>query len=145
MTATAIRRIAVATALTATATVAAGASATVAEPPRPRTASVTGSAEFAIPFIPDNDVRSFTFDAHGAPYSVPAPNVPTGLPTDARGTVKVSHHSPDEHLTIWWEAAVDCLVTAPHSASLTAVVTQAHPLAQDLIGRRAGFSIYDDQ
>lgn len=146
MSATILHKIAMSTVVVAAATVSVGASSAMAhdaEPPRPKAASVTGSAEFAIPFIQDTDIRSFTFDAHAVPYSVPAPNVPTGLPTDARGTVQVSHYAPDEGITVWWEAEVDCLVTDPRGASLTAVVTKAHPLAQDLIGNRAGFSVYD--
>lgn len=146
MPAATFRKIAMVTVATVATTAVVGASA-VAAPDGgaagPRAASVTGSADFVIPFLPDNDVRSFTFDAHGVPYSKPAPNVPTGLPTDARGTVRVSHQVTDQNLTVWWEADVDCLVTDPRGASLTAVITRAHPILQDLIGRRAGFSVYD--
>lgn len=62
-------------------------------------ASVTGAGEFRLPYLDDADIRSFTFDAHAAPYSRPLPGVPTGLPTDAYGTVTVSHYSAERDVT----------------------------------------------
>lgn len=61
----------------------------------PSYASVTGGADFVLPYHQDEDVRSFTFDAVAAPYSRPLPGIPTGLPTDARGTVRISHYSAE--------------------------------------------------
>ncbi|KUL34363.1 hypothetical protein ADL22_30375 [Streptomyces sp. NRRL F-4489] len=109
----------------------------------PAHASVTGSAEFELPYYKDADIRSFTFDAHAAPYSNPLPGIPTGLPTDARGTVKVSHYSAERGITYTSEGRVDCLVTGPHTATLTAVVTKVSPGGPPWVGKRLGFSVYD--
>ncbi|MER5968429.1 hypothetical protein ABT112_01530 [Streptomyces sp. NPDC002055] len=121
------------------------ASATTADRPqeRPPRARVTGSAEFALPYHPDADVRSFTFDARAVPYSRPIPGVPTGLPTDARGTVKVSHYFAEQHRTVTAEGRVDCLVTGPRTATLTAVITRVDEGGPDWKGRRLGFSVHD--
>jgi hypothetical protein len=144
------RKVAVLTVGTIVATAAvlgaSAAAAHAAKPAKPATAGVTGSAEFALPYSPDNDVRSFSFDAHGAPYTVPRPGLPPelpGLPTDARGTVKISHYVAEQKITVRAEGDVDCLVTGPRSATLTAIVTKADPLAKDMIGTRVGFSVYD--
>lgn len=110
---------------------------------RPAYASVTGSAEFTLPYIKDKDVRTFTFDAHAVPYSRPLPGAPTGLPTDARGTVKVSHYSAERHITYTSEGQVDCLVTGPHTATLTAVITKVSAGGPPDVGKRLGFSVYD--
>ncbi|MEL5955228.1 hypothetical protein AADR41_10660 [Streptomyces sp. CLV115] len=110
---------------------------------KPAHASVTGSAEFVLPYYEDDDIRSFTFDAHAAPYSRPLPGIPTGLPTDARGTIKISHYSADRNTTYTSEGRVDCLVTGPHTATLTAVITEVSPGGPPDVGRRIGFSVYD--
>ncbi|MEK2477975.1 MULTISPECIES: hypothetical protein [Streptomyces] len=109
----------------------------------PAYAKVTGSAEFALPYVKDDDIRSFTFDASAAPYSRPLPGIPTGLPTDARGTVKISHYSAQRHVTYTSEGRVDCLVTGPHTATLTAVITKVSPGGPPWVGKRMGFSVYD--
>ncbi|GHF55511.1 hypothetical protein GCM10010218_41300 [Streptomyces mashuensis] len=106
-------------------------------------AAVRGSAEFMLPYYPDDDVRSFTFDAEAAPYSNPQPGIPTGLPTDAKGTVKISHYSAERKVTYTSEARVDCLVTGPHTATLTAVVTKVGPGGPPNVGKRLGFSVHD--
>ncbi|MFD9374150.1 hypothetical protein ACFWBH_01200 [Streptomyces sp. NPDC059999] len=107
-------------------------------------ASVTGSAEFVLPYYPDDDIRSFGFDAQAAPYSRPLPGIPTGLPTDARGTVTVSHYSAERNKTYTSEGLVDCLVTGPRTATLTAVITKVSDGGPvDDIGKRLGFSVYD--
>ncbi|MEU1820322.1 hypothetical protein ABZ543_34865 [Streptomyces roseifaciens] len=106
-------------------------------------ASVTGSAEFVLPYYKDDDVRSFTFDAHAAPYSRPLPGIPTGLPADARGTVKVSHYSAERKITYTSEGRVDCLVTGPGTATLTAIITKVGPGGPDTVGQRVGFSVHD--
>ncbi|MFG3532616.1 hypothetical protein ACGF8B_38775 [Streptomyces sp. NPDC047917] len=110
---------------------------------KPAYASVTGSAEFVLPYYEDDDIRSFTFDAHAAPYSRPLPGIPTGLPTDARGTIKISHYSADRNTTYTSKGRVDCLVTGPHTATLTAVITEVGPGGPPDVGRRIGFSVYD--
>jgi hypothetical protein len=109
----------------------------------PSYASVTGHADFVLPYHQDEDVRSFSFDAVAAPYSRPLPGIPTGLPTDARGTVRISHYSAARDVTYTAEGRVDCLVTGPRSATLTAVITKVGPGGPLGIGRRLGFSVYD--
>lgn len=106
-------------------------------------ASVTGSAEFVLPYYQDDDVRAFSFDAHAAPYSQPLPGIPTGLPTDAHGTVRVSHYDAERNTTYTSEGRVDCLVTGPNTATLTAVITEVSPGGPDDLGKRVGFSVYD--
>ncbi|GGY07825.1 hypothetical protein [Streptomyces hiroshimensis] len=112
---------------------------------KPEYASVTGSAEFVLPYYKDNDIRSFTFDAHAAPYSRPLPGgrMSKGLPTDARGTVKISHYSAEQNITYTSEGRVDCLVTGPGTATLTAIITKVGPGGPDSVGQRVGFSVYD--
>ncbi|GAA2708424.1 hypothetical protein [Actinoplanes palleronii] len=110
---------------------------------RPDTARVTGSADFMLPFDPDDDVRSFAFDVRSTPYTTPIPGLPHGLPTDATGTVRVSHFVPAQQLTVRFEATVDCLVTSPGLATLTAVVTRADSVVADWVGKRVGFSVQD--
>ncbi|MFJ5548098.1 hypothetical protein [Streptomyces sp. NPDC093225] len=106
-------------------------------------ASVTGSGEFVLPYYPDHDVRTFRFDAHAAPYSRPLPGIPTGLPTDARGTVTISHYSAELHKTFTSHGVVDCLVTGPRTATLTAVITTVSPGGPKDVGKRVGLSVYD--
>lgn len=136
--------LAIAVAIMASATAATGATASVRSRERPVRADVTGSAEFRLPYLEDADIRSLAFDAHAAPYSKPFPGVPTGLPTDAYGTVKVSHYSAERGITYTAEGTVDCLVTAPgSSATLTAVITEVSTGGPDWVGKRLGFSVYD--
>ncbi|MEH0542873.1 hypothetical protein QA802_07285 [Streptomyces sp. B21-105] len=106
-------------------------------------ASVTGTAAFRLPYLTDADIRSLTFDAHAAPFSKPIPGVPGGLPTDAYGTVKVSHYSAERDITYTAEGTVDCLATAPGSATLTAVITKVSPGGPDWVKKRLGFSVHD--
>ncbi|GIF47238.1 hypothetical protein Afe04nite_17770 [Asanoa ferruginea] len=108
-------------------------------------ARVTGSAEFALPYGQDSDVRSFAFDARSAPYSrpLPLPGGEQGGPADATGTVRVAHWVAADNITVRWEAAVDCMITSPGYATLTAIVTRADPLARDFVGKRVGFSVQD--
>ncbi|MER5332386.1 hypothetical protein [Micromonospora sp. NPDC002717] len=107
------------------------------------TARVTGSGEIRLTFAPDQDVRSFSFDARATPYTRPLPGAPQGLPTDATGTVHVAHRVAADGSTVRFAARVDCLVTAARTATLTAVVTEADAPVADLVGRRLGFSVYD--
>ncbi len=85
------------------------------------TARVAGSGAFRLPFALDDDVRAFTLDARGVPYSRPVPGSPDGLPTDAVGTVATFHYDADDGTTASARADVDCLVTGPRTATLTAV------------------------
>ncbi|MEU3354891.1 hypothetical protein [Streptomyces sp. NPDC037389] len=131
-------------ALAATVTLGGAAAGNAAADTAPKRASVTGSATFELPYSPDKDVRSFTFDAHAKPYSRPLAGLPTGLPTDAEGTVKVSHYVAALGKTVTAEGKVDCLVTGPGVASLTAVITKISPdVPQDGLGKRLGFSVLD--
>ncbi|MEU7906766.1 hypothetical protein [Actinoplanes sp. NPDC049118] len=111
--------------------------------PAPAPARVTGTAEFALPYWPDDDVRSFAFDARAAPYSRPLPGLPGGSPADATGTVRVAHRLAQDGRTVTFEAAVDCLITSPGAATLTAVVTRADEPVRDWVGKRVGFSVRD--
>ncbi|TDD80326.1 hypothetical protein E1293_21070 [Actinomadura darangshiensis] len=111
-----------------------------AESARP---GVRGAADFRMPFTPDKDVRHFEFDARAAPYTRPFPGMPHGLPSDAAGTVKVSHYLAQRNTTVHFEAAVDCMITSPGYAALTAKVVRADDLVQDWVGRRLGFSVQD--
>jgi hypothetical protein len=108
-------------------------------------ARVSGWAEFALPFGADADVRSFAFDARSVPWSRPIPvdGGEHGSPADATGTVRVAHHLDAENVTVRWEAAVDCLMTSPGHATVTAIVTRADDYAKDLLGTRVGFSVQD--
>lgn len=136
-----MRRAAVAAAtVAATLTVTTGAAHSA---PTPGPARVTGSGEFVLPFWPDDDVRSFAFDARAVPYSRPVPGLPTGSPADATGTVRVAHRVARLNLTVTFEAKVDCLITSPGTATLTAVVTRADELVKDWVGTRLGFSVQD--
>ncbi|MEU5727281.1 hypothetical protein ABZ783_36525 [Micromonospora sp. NPDC047738] len=110
-----------------------------------RPARVTGSAEFALPYGQDGDVRSFAFDARSAPYSrpIPLPGGEMGSPADATGTVRVAHWVAADNITVRFEAAVDCMITSPGHATLTGIVTRADEYASDFLGKRVGFSVQD--
>ncbi|WP_258049635.1 hypothetical protein [Streptomyces finlayi] len=54
------------------------------------------------------------------------------------GTLKFSHTSPDGGETGWAQARVDCLVTSPRMATLTAVVTRSNVSEA---GARLGISV----
>jgi hypothetical protein len=110
---------------------------------KPAPARVTGRADFALPFWPDDDVRSFTFDVTAKPWSRPLPGLPTGSPADATGTVRVSHLLAGTTTPVTFEAAVDCLITAPGTAALTAIVTRGDEPVRDWVGKRVGFSVQD--
>lgn len=111
-----------------------------AEPGR---ASVRGAADFRMTFAPDKDVRHFEFDARATPYTRPFPGAPHGLPSDAAGTVKVSHYLARQNITVRFEAAVDCMITSPGYAALTAKVVRADAPVRDWLGKRLGFSVQD--
>ncbi|MCG5467539.1 hypothetical protein LADH09A_001269 [Micromonospora sp. LAH09] len=121
------------------------AAATPAGAANHRPAQVSGSAEFALPYGQDGDVRSFAFDARSAPYSRPIPlkGGEKGSPADATGTVRVAHWLATENITVRFEAAVDCMITSPGHATLTGVVTRADEKARDFLGQRVGFSVQD--
>jgi hypothetical protein len=108
-------------------------------------ARVSGWAEFALPYGTDADVRSFDFDARSVPWSrpIPADGGQNGSPADATGTVRVAHYLASDKVTVRWEAAVDCLMTSPGHATVTAIVTRADDRAKSLLGTRVGFSVQD--
>ncbi|WP_328470790.1 hypothetical protein OHA21_05455 [Actinoplanes sp. NBC_00393] len=108
-------------------------------------ARVSGWAEFALPFGADADVRSFAFDARSVPWSRPIPvkGGEHGSPADATGTVRVTHYLASKNVTVRWEAAVDCLMTSPGHATVTAIVNRADDYAKSLLGTRVGFSVQD--
>ncbi|WP_326597029.1 hypothetical protein [Streptomyces sp. NBC_01803] len=101
---------------------------------------MTGSGAFRLPFELDGDVRSFAFDAHAAPYSRPVPGFPEGLPTDAVGRVETFHWFAEDGTAQTARGDVDCLVTGPRTATLTAVIAEG---PDEWVGRRLGFSVYD--
>ncbi|MFJ3959823.1 hypothetical protein [Streptomyces sp. NPDC090036] len=111
--------------------------------PKPKLAAVHGAASILYVYAADDDIR-FTVDAEAAPFSRPLnhPRARNGMPTDARGKVTFSHHSPEHGETRSAEAEVDCLVTGGRTATLTAVITSGD--AAD-VGRRIGISVQDGQ
>ncbi|MFF3801208.1 hypothetical protein [Streptomyces sp. NPDC002134] len=135
--------IAAAAALAVCATGVTGATAAGKSAQRPLHANVTGTAEFRLPYLNDDDIRSITVEAHAAPYSRPIPGSASGLPTDAYGTVRISHSAPGEGGTVTATGTVDCLVTAPGTATLTAVITEVSANGPDWLGVRLGVSVQD--
>ncbi len=119
--------------------------------PRPTVASVTGTAEFSLPYWPDSDLRRFTFDVRAAPYTRPLAQVPSGLPTDAVGTIIIEHTFRERNVTFRSEVTVDCMVTGPRSATVTGIVTKFEGPTDKLgqadkdtqTGARVGLSVYD--
>ncbi|GAA3845359.1 hypothetical protein GCM10022243_09580 [Saccharothrix violaceirubra] len=106
---------------------------------RGRPASVTGSAQVRYHYVPTEEIK-FEFDAQAAPFTRITPDSPNGRPTDARGTVRISHVIRGTTYTA--EAEVDCLLTGGPSATLTALVT-ATSHGQVPNGERLGFSVLD--
>lgn len=101
-------------------------------------ARVSGQARVFYAYSPHDEIR-FSVDATAAPFSRPVGGLPQGMPTDARGTVTVSHWSPGKGQGRRAEAAVDCLVTGGGTATLSARVTKSED--PDEIGERLGFSV----
>ncbi|RPF44114.1 hypothetical protein EDD96_0632 [Streptomyces sp. Ag109_G2-6] len=112
------------------------ASASANKPDGP--AKVSGQGRIFYTYAPDDDIR-FTVDATAAPFSRPVDTLPKGMPTDARGTVTISHWVAETNETRTAEAAVDCLVTGGDTATLTAVITKS--VDPEEIGTRYGFSV----
>jgi hypothetical protein len=116
---------------------------------KPKLAAVTGAADVRLTYQDDDDIRSFAFAAHAAPYTRgPIPTADggslPGAPNDATGTVRITHHAARWNRTFTAEGEVDSLVTAPGQATLTAVITTVSPGGPDhWIGKRFGFSVYD--
>ncbi|QDY78040.1 hypothetical protein [Streptomyces qinzhouensis] len=100
------------------------------------TARVKGSARIHFTLRPQDTIR-FTIDATAVPYSKPLPGVPTGLPTDARGTLRFSHYIPETGRTGWAVADVDCLSTGGKTATVTAIVRKTNV---ERVGKRVGIS-----
>ncbi|MFF9640824.1 hypothetical protein [Kitasatospora aureofaciens] len=134
-------RTAVAAALGALALTALTAAAPAGATPSTETtaaARVNGSARIHYAPSPNDDIR-FTIDAEGVPYTHPVPGLPTGLPTDARGTVHFSHRTASGDFREA-DATVDCLATGGPVATLSAVITKSNGIP---VGERIGLSIYD--
>ncbi|MCG7523248.1 hypothetical protein MHW47_02105 [Streptomyces sp. OfavH-34-F] len=110
---------------------------------RPGPARIVGSGDFVLPYVSDSDVRSFSFDVVAAPYSIPRPGIPTGLPVDARGTIRISHYSAEQNVTYTSEGQVECLVTGPNTATVTALITKVSHEETGSLGKRVGLSVYD--
>ncbi|WP_371793738.1 hypothetical protein OG285_37760 (plasmid) [Streptomyces sp. NBC_01471] len=106
------------------------------------TARAKGAVRIFYTYAPDDEIR-FTFDARAAPYSRPQPGLPRGMPTDARGSIDITHRMTHTGRTSRIKGDVDCLITGGRTATFTAVVTEATPDAADWIGKRSGISVLD--
>lgn len=103
-----------------------------------RNASVHGKARISYIESLDHDIR-FSVHAEQRPFTRPLPGLaPLGLATDAVGTLTFSHSAPGGGDAGWAEARVDCLVTSPRTATLTAVVTRSNVTE---VGSRLGISV----
>ncbi|MEU0688011.1 hypothetical protein [Streptomyces uncialis] len=101
-------------------------------------ARVRGAGRIDYVYSPDDTIR-FGVDAEAVPFTRPLPGVELpGLPTDARGTVRISHHVQATGRTGWSVADVDCLVTGGGTATLTATVRESNALDP---GTRFGVSV----
>lgn len=127
------------------ATVLLGASATAgaaaAAPPTGKgdTAHLRGSARVLFPPAPDDEVV-FTVDAHSRFAADP----PSPFPSRSWGTARLSHRFTGERPGfIWYEIAVDCLMTGGQTATVTGLITRAAPAAEAYVGTRVGFSVAD--
>ncbi|MFF3847763.1 hypothetical protein [Streptomyces sp. NPDC002328] len=102
-----------------------------------KTASVHGAARVWYVESPDHDIR-FTIHAEQKPFTRPLPpSAPSGLATDAVGTLKISHTLPGGEVG-WADGQVNCLVTSGRTATLTAVVTKSNIYRT---GDRLGISV----
>jgi hypothetical protein len=128
------------------ATVVLGASATAAAAAEPTAASakgdiahLRGSARVHFPPAPDDEVM-FSINAH-ARF---APGPPSPNPAQSWGTGRLSHlFTGEQPGFIWYEFAVDCLMTGGRTATVTGVITKAAPEGKAFLGRRIGFSVAD--
>ncbi|NDU71748.1 hypothetical protein GWI34_03780 [Actinomadura sp. DSM 109109] len=125
----------------------------------PKAASVTGSGEFRMTFLPedDKDHRFFTFDVRQAPFThprvFPGGATITGSPNDATGTVRVKHHFAAGKRTFYAIGQADSLITSPGYATITAKIVKTWcvedtPTPEGCegppwVGMTKGFSVYD--
>ncbi|WP_231634119.1 hypothetical protein, partial [Streptomyces clavuligerus] len=100
-------------------------------------AGVRGKAQIFFNYSPEDTIR-FGVDAQAAPFTRPIPQAGTGLPTDARGTLTISHYVKATGGTMTAIADVDCLVTGGRTATLTAIVRAS---GAEPKGKRLGISI----
>lgn len=101
------------------------------------TAHLRGSARVHFPPSPDDEVV-VTVDAH-ARF---APGSP--FPARSWGTARLSHlFTGEQPGLIWYEIAVDCLMTGGRTATVTGVITTAAPEGQAYVGTRVGLSVAD--
>jgi hypothetical protein len=134
---TVIRVIAVVAAMAGALSTTAAAAATPdgPAPSATMTASLTGSGRL-VWFDPGDELQ-FTVDAR-ATYSPSRP-----FPVTSTGTARVVHrfNSVQPPVTVWAEVTVDCLTTGRDTATVTGIVTDAHPLLASWLGHRFGFSV----
>jgi hypothetical protein len=99
------------------------------------TASLTGWGRL-VWFDPGDDLQ-FTVAAH-ATYTPSHP-----FPATSTGTARVVHrfNSQQPPVTVWADVTVDCLSTGRDTATVTGIVTDAHPLLADWRNHRVGFSV----
>ncbi|MFF2021219.1 hypothetical protein ACFVW2_05345 [Streptomyces sp. NPDC058171] len=120
---------------------AGGSAARAARSPRAAKspALVEGAARIHYAYSPEDTIR-FRVHAEAAPFTrpLPVPRGERGLPTDARGTVRISHRVASTGFTAWSVADVDCLVTGGRTATLTAVVRESNTEER---GTRFGISV----
>ncbi|MGI5205433.1 hypothetical protein ACQEU6_28115 [Spirillospora sp. CA-108201] len=129
------------------------------KPNKPKVASVTGSGEFRMTFLPkdDKDRRFFTFDVRQAPFThhrvFPGGATITGSPNDATGTVKIKHYFAPGKRTFYAIGRADSLITSPGYATITAKIVKTWcvedtPTPEGCegppwVGMTKGFSVYD--
>jgi hypothetical protein len=103
--------------------------------PETMTASLTGWGRL-VWFDPGDDLQ-FAVAAR-ATYTAARP-----FPDTSTGTVRVSHrfNSFEPPVTVWFHVAVDCLTTGGDTATVTGIVTDAHPHLAKLLWHRVGFSV----
>lgn len=118
---------------------AAGGSALAADgaAAKPRQAHVTGDAWVKFSLDPQNPLRRFVFDAHGAPFKVVDGKLVIG--GAAHGTVKYFH--PDgKGGGLWGTVKVDYVMTGGPVAVVSGTVAKG---PEDK-GTRKSFSVYSD-
>ncbi|MFE0421857.1 hypothetical protein [Streptomyces sp. NPDC058953] len=121
---------------TATTAAAAAAHETTGKGKGP-TASVQGKGRIHFTLRPRDTIR-FEVDAKAKPYSRPLPGLPTGMPTDAEGTIRYSHYLPETGKTGWAVADIDCLSTGGKTATVTAIIRETNV---ERVGKRIGISV----
>ncbi|KOG53895.1 hypothetical protein ADK76_25770 [Streptomyces griseoflavus] len=115
-------------------TATAGSPAEPAESRKAGESSLTGSA--TMDRGKNGERVSFSFDAHGF--------APTDVGGTSRGTFHFSHHSADGKRDADFEGRVDCLLTGGRVATATGIITRSDHPDRRVIGKRVGFTVYDN-